>query len=198
MHDDDVCCVCTKSQFTSPNEIPELFVKCAICMKVAHPSCIEMSSEMAKRAFQYQWQCVDCKRCHGCQKSEEQQKMIYCQQCDRAYHIYCTKSLQSIPKGTWHRMTPFPICTVVSNGRAFAPLLSGMWHCDICSICRKCGCRNPDGTNSKQPKPVPAGHPHPRRPDWRHEFVKNEATGLKEHCGMLCTRCVASSCGPSS
>lgn len=102
VHDDDVCCVCTKSQFTSPNEIPELFVKCAICMKVAHPSCIEMSSEMAKRAFQYQWQCVDCKRCHSCQKSDGQQKMIYCQQCDRAYHIYCTKSLQSIPKGKWH------------------------------------------------------------------------------------------------
>lgn len=58
-----------------------------------------MSSEMAKRAFQYLWQCVDCKRCQSCQKADDQQKMLYCQQCDRAYHIYCTKSLKSIPKG---------------------------------------------------------------------------------------------------
>lgn len=34
VHDDDVCCVCAKSQFTSPHTIPELFVKCAICMKM--------------------------------------------------------------------------------------------------------------------------------------------------------------------
>lgn len=101
VHDDDTCCVCAQSQFTSPNHIPELFVKCSVCMKVAHPSCIEMTSEMAKRAFQYQWQCVECKRCECCQKADDQQKIIYCQQCDRAYHIYCTQSLQSIPKGKW-------------------------------------------------------------------------------------------------
>lgn len=34
VNDDDLCCVCAKSQFTSPNEIPELFVKCAVCMKM--------------------------------------------------------------------------------------------------------------------------------------------------------------------
>lgn len=34
MNDDDLCCVCSKFQFTSPNEIPELFVKCAVCMKM--------------------------------------------------------------------------------------------------------------------------------------------------------------------
>lgn len=34
VNDDDLCCVCSKFQFTSPNEIPELFVKCAVCMKM--------------------------------------------------------------------------------------------------------------------------------------------------------------------
>lgn len=34
VNDDDLCCVCAQSQFTSPNNIPELFVKCAVCMKM--------------------------------------------------------------------------------------------------------------------------------------------------------------------
>lgn len=31
---DDLCCVCSKTQFTSQNNVPEMFVKCAICMKM--------------------------------------------------------------------------------------------------------------------------------------------------------------------
>lgn len=161
---------------------------------------------MAKRAFQYLWQCVDCKRCQSCQKADDQQKMLYCQQCDRAYHIYCTKSLKSIPKGEWGLFVDI-LRVLVSNLLSPPPLL-GMWHCDICSICRKCGCRNPDGTNHKIPPPRQhphqlVGSPHRRAVagggcDWKHEFVKNEATGLKEHCGMLCVRCVAASSAAAS
>lgn len=41
VNDDDVCCVCTQTQFTSPNNVPELFVKCTICMKMG--KCLEMT-----------------------------------------------------------------------------------------------------------------------------------------------------------
>lgn len=33
MNDDDTCAVCRKTQFTSPLQRPELFVKCAVCKK---------------------------------------------------------------------------------------------------------------------------------------------------------------------
>lgn len=64
----------------------------------AHPSCISMTTPMSKRALEYDWKCAECKYCEKCQRSQDDQKMLFCEQCDRAYHIYCV-GLRNIPEG---------------------------------------------------------------------------------------------------
>lgn len=63
-----------------------------------HPSCINMSSRMVKRVNEYAWQCKDCKYCIKCRKIENEDKMVFCEQCGRGYHIYCI-GLRKIPIG---------------------------------------------------------------------------------------------------
>lgn len=55
-----------------------------------------MSSKMTKRVYEYAWQCKDCKHCIKCKRSEDKDKLVYCDQCDRGYHIYCI-GLRKIP-----------------------------------------------------------------------------------------------------
>lgn len=57
-----------------------------------------MSTRMVKRVNEYAWQCSDCKYCIKCRRSENDDKMVYCEQCDRGYHIYCI-GLRKIPIG---------------------------------------------------------------------------------------------------
>ena len=37
----------------------------------AHPSCMSYSSELAKRAQNSPWQCIDCKTCYICNDSND-------------------------------------------------------------------------------------------------------------------------------
>lgn len=63
----------------------------------AHPSCVEMSARMFQRTLAYKWQCVNCKTCSKCRKAKDN-KMLYCVQCDRGFHIYCL-GLRNVPDG---------------------------------------------------------------------------------------------------
>lgn len=64
---------------------------------IAHPSCIEMSQRMFIRSLAYKWQCSHCKSCGKCGKQKDN-KMLFCIQCDRGYHIYCL-GLRNVPEG---------------------------------------------------------------------------------------------------
>lgn len=66
--------------------------------KLAHPTCLKMSSRMVRRANEYAWQCKKCKSCIKCRRSENEDKLLFCDQCDRSYHIYCI-GLRKIPNG---------------------------------------------------------------------------------------------------
>lgn len=65
---------------------------------VAHPSCLKMSARMVRRINEYAWQCQKCKQCIKCRRSDNEDKMLFCNQCDRSYHIYCI-GLRKIPNG---------------------------------------------------------------------------------------------------
>lgn len=43
----------------------------------AHPSCMEYSEELAKRARKSPWQCIDCKTCYICDDSGDAVSNIY-------------------------------------------------------------------------------------------------------------------------
>lgn len=57
-----------------------------------------MSEKMAQKARHYNWQCSSCKLCCKCDRPAEVDKMLYCDQCDRGYHIYCI-GLRLVPQG---------------------------------------------------------------------------------------------------
>lgn len=56
-----------------------------------------MSQRMFVRSLAYKWQCSNCKTCGKCGKQKDN-KMLFCIQCDRGYHIYCL-GLRNVPEG---------------------------------------------------------------------------------------------------
>jgi BRG1-associated factor 45A len=137
---------------------------------------------MLDRVLEYKWQCASCKSCVKCRKKVHNDKMLFCDQCDRGYHIYCI-GLRNVPEGGFGRLTTFP--TIYAS---FCSFCSGRWHCSVCSICTRCGSRSAEG------------HPNPNltlqqkqnllmMAHWTHQYRTNTASKIKEHCQTLCILC---------
>uniref|UniRef100_A0A182MB75 PHD-type domain-containing protein n=1 Tax=Anopheles culicifacies TaxID=139723 RepID=A0A182MB75_9DIPT len=159
-----MCAVCMGPENKNKYNKPELFVRCNRCRRKAHPSCIGMSSVMYRRVQQYKWQCSECKLCMKCNRrpTAMDSKMVYCDQCDRGYHLAC-KGLRNLPEGRW--------------------------HCSICTICGLCGAQTPEGhpnphlsAQQRQQLAMVA--------EWTHEYGLNELTNIREHLRTLCVPCV--------
>lgn len=67
----------------------------------AHPTCLKMSARMVRRINEYAWQCKKCKSCIKCRRNDNDDKMLFCDQCDRSYHIYCI-GLRRVPNGNYY------------------------------------------------------------------------------------------------
>ena len=66
----------------------------------AHPSCMQFSDSLALIVRTYRWQCIECKSCHFCGTSENDDQLLFCDDCDRGYHMYCLKPpLKEPPEG---------------------------------------------------------------------------------------------------
>ncbi|XP_078040329.1 LOW QUALITY PROTEIN: PHD finger protein enhancer of yellow 3 [Augochlora pura] len=99
----------------------EVLVQCGTCSGHVHPSCIDLTLDMVPHIQSYAWQCTDCKTCAQCHDPADEDKMLFCDMCDRGYHIYCV-GLRRVPQGRW--------------------------HCQECAVCANCGSREPGGANS--------------------------------------------------
>lgn len=184
-----LCAVCQGPQNRNQQHKPERFIRCSICRRRAHPSCIDMSAKMFKRASEYPWQCFECKSCQKCHRRQNvaapaaaataakvdnpvagasttttaaNRKMVFCDQCDRGFHLTCI-GLRNVP--------------------------DGRFHCTVCSICNRCGARSPEG------HPNPYLTPQQREnlamvANWTHEYATNELTRIREHVLTLCVPCV--------
>ncbi|XP_050079342.1 mucin-17 [Anopheles maculipalpis] len=159
-----MCAVCMGPENKNKYHKPERFVRCSRCRRKAHPSCIGMSSVMYNRVQLYKWQCSECKLCMKCNRkpSAMDSKMVYCDQCDRGYHLAC-KGLRNLPEGRW--------------------------HCSICTVCGMCGAQTPEGqpnphlsAQQRQQLAMVA--------EWTHEYGLNELTNIREHLRTLCVPCV--------
>ena len=98
---------------------PEKMVSCANCGRsglsewsklyhydvivllfVAHPSCMQFSDSLSAVVHTYRWQCIECKSCHFCGTSENDDQLLFCDDCDRGYHMYCLRPpLKNPPEG---------------------------------------------------------------------------------------------------
>ena len=89
-------------------------LSCTVCKKRAHPWCWDMTIIMAKVVKEYDWQCMECKTCITCSDSQDEEKMMFCDLCDRGYHSYCVGlhvSLRIYRFNIWF-MPLHKICTI--------------------------------------------------------------------------------------
>jgi zinc finger protein ubi-d4 len=81
---------------------PEELVSCAECGRSGHPSCLQFTENMIISVRKYPWQCIECKCCTVCGTSENDDQLLFCDDCDRGYHMYCLKPpIKEPPEGSW-------------------------------------------------------------------------------------------------
>ncbi|KAK7791279.1 hypothetical protein R5R35_005594 [Gryllus longicercus] len=80
----------------------EELVSCSDCGRSGHPSCLQFTPNMIISVHKYRWQCIECKCCSICGNSDNDDQLLFCDDCDRGYHMYClSPPLSSPPEGSW-------------------------------------------------------------------------------------------------
>ncbi|KAG5263990.1 hypothetical protein AALO_G00270920 [Alosa alosa] len=80
----------------------EELVSCSDCGRSGHPSCLQFTPVMMAAVKTYRWQCIECKCCNVCGTSENDDQLLFCDDCDRGYHMYClTPPMSDPPEGSW-------------------------------------------------------------------------------------------------
>ncbi|XP_078097212.1 zinc finger protein neuro-d4-like [Mustelus asterias] len=81
---------------------PEDLISCADCGRSGHPSCLQFTVNMTAAVRTYRWQCIECKSCNLCGTSENDDQLLFCDDCDRGYHMYCLNPpMSDPPEGSW-------------------------------------------------------------------------------------------------
>lgn len=162
---DAVCRVCSGDRLKNKLGNPEALVHCASCEKSGHLSCLDLTVDMMPHIRKYSWHCTDCKLCAQCNDTADEDKMLFCDMCDRGYHIYCV-GLRKVPEGRW--------------------------HCQECAVCASCAARDPGGTEEHQATQSLASPDNtPSKvdaPQWQHEFKKGDK-GTRLYVRTLCVPC---------
>ena len=78
-----------------------LLLSCSQCSTKHHPSCIEFENIVLICKVQtYDWHCSSCKLCTICDSAGDDDKLLFCDICDRGYHMYCLDTpLEELPTG---------------------------------------------------------------------------------------------------
>ncbi|VDN24268.1 unnamed protein product, partial [Gongylonema pulchrum] len=69
---------------------------------IGHPSCLKFTENMLTSTSKYGWQCIECKSCAICGFSDNDDQLLFCDDCDRGFHLYCLQPrLSRAPEGEW-------------------------------------------------------------------------------------------------
>ncbi|CAG0914591.1 unnamed protein product [Notodromas monacha] len=80
----------------------EEMVSCSDCGRSGHPTCLQFTANMIISVKKYRWQCIECKCCTTCGTSDNDDQLLFCDDCDRGYHMYCLRPpLEAPPDGSW-------------------------------------------------------------------------------------------------
>uniref|UniRef100_A0A8C6SXT6 D4, zinc and double PHD fingers family 2 n=1 Tax=Neogobius melanostomus TaxID=47308 RepID=A0A8C6SXT6_9GOBI len=80
----------------------EELVSCSDCGRSGHPSCLQFTPVMMAAVKTYRWQCIECKCCNICGTSENDDQLLFCDDCDRGFHMYCLNPpMAEPPEGSW-------------------------------------------------------------------------------------------------
>ncbi|KAI0261497.1 hypothetical protein BC834DRAFT_465974 [Gloeopeniophorella convolvens] len=90
----------------------EAMVSCEECGRSGHPTCMSLGS-VADLIRSYPWKCIECKTCEVCESGGDDARILFCDTCDRGWHMDCLiVPLQDPPPGKWH----CPSCTHNPSG----------------------------------------------------------------------------------
>lgn len=118
-----LCGICLKGSEANKKGFPEDLIHCSQCENSGHPTCLDMNTQLVAVIQTYPWQCMECKTCIICRDPFDEDKMLFCDECDRGYHSFCV-GLKQIPVGRW--------------------------TCDMCGMCASCLRRSPgEGSTSR-------------------------------------------------
>ncbi|GAC99261.1 histone acetyltransferase [Pseudozyma hubeiensis SY62] len=97
--------VCRKTADRPKGDTPKLLISCCECGSSGHPSCLKWGRNPTKvrKALSYDWRCIECKKCEICRDKGDDAQLMFCDRCDRGWHLYClSPPLSKPPKGQWH------------------------------------------------------------------------------------------------
>ncbi|KAL5271183.1 hypothetical protein ACHWQZ_G001728 [Mnemiopsis leidyi] len=95
---DILCSFCLQTE----DERGEEMISCCLCGASGHPSCLQFSPALTQRVKLYQWECIECKKCELCRNSGDDATLLFCDDCDKGFHMSCLKPpLSGEPDGHW-------------------------------------------------------------------------------------------------
>ncbi|XP_063688515.1 uncharacterized protein LOC134821712 isoform X2 [Bolinopsis microptera] len=95
---DILCSFCLQTE----DERGEEMISCCLCGASGHPSCLQFSVALTQRVKLYQWECIECKKCELCRNSGDDATLLFCDDCDKGFHMSCLKPpLSGEPDGHW-------------------------------------------------------------------------------------------------
>uniref|UniRef100_A0A8D8R139 Zinc finger protein ubi-d4 B n=1 Tax=Cacopsylla melanoneura TaxID=428564 RepID=A0A8D8R139_9HEMI len=96
------CDFCLGDTTNKKSGQPEDLVSCSDCGRSGHPTCLQFTNNMKVSVKQYRWQCIECKCCSVCGTSDNDDQLLFCDDCDRGYHMYClVPPIHTPPEGSW-------------------------------------------------------------------------------------------------
>uniref|UniRef100_G1QGE8 PHD finger protein 10 n=1 Tax=Myotis lucifugus TaxID=59463 RepID=G1QGE8_MYOLU len=95
-----LCGICLKGKESNKKGKAEPLIHCSQCENSSHPSCLDMTMELVSMIKTYPWQCMECKTCIVCGQPHHEEEMMFCDVCDRDYHMFYV-GLSAIPSGRW-------------------------------------------------------------------------------------------------
>ncbi|PFH53093.1 hypothetical protein AMATHDRAFT_138384, partial [Amanita thiersii Skay4041] len=99
---EEECGFCQGNDEKNKDGEPEVMVSCDECGRSGHPSCMNLA-EIGNVVRQYPWKCTECKNCEICQLKSDDDRILFCDFCDRGWHMYCmSPPIEEAPTGKWH------------------------------------------------------------------------------------------------
>ncbi|KAF9466565.1 hypothetical protein BDZ94DRAFT_1288192 [Collybia nuda] len=100
---EEECGFCQGNDSKNKEGRPETMVTCTECGRSGHPSCMELTHVSHELLRTYPWKCLECKNCEICHEKGDDERILFCDFCDRGWHMYCLiPPLQEPPTGKWH------------------------------------------------------------------------------------------------
>ena len=97
----DVCSFCLGTSEHNRQKKLEELISCHECGNSAHPSCLKYSPPFLERIKAEPWSCLECKRCFFCEQGATADDVLFCDACDKGFHMECLEPpLSGLPEGT--------------------------------------------------------------------------------------------------